>query len=122
MGNSAHTCAQIQIAWTTTSDIRDKALDPSGVPHGLPFVERIEPVAYRWCDRCTNEVTDEKLRYGFSAQNIRSLEGNNAVIVSDDNEDKLMITDQHLLPVLVKAIQELSAKVTELEAKLEANG
>jgi hypothetical protein len=118
MGNSAHTCAQIQVAWTTTSDVRDKALDPAGVPYGLLFVEKLEPIAYRWCDRCTNEVTDEKLRYGFSAQNVRSLEGDDPVIVSDDNEEKLMITDQHLLPVLVNAIKELSERNRLLEERI----
>ena len=120
MGNSAHTCAQIQIAWTTTSDVRDKALDPAGVPYGLLFVENLEPIAYRWCDRNTDAITDEKLRYGFSAQNIRELEGEDAVIVSDDNPDKLMITDQHLLPVLVNAIKELSERNRVLEARITA--
>jgi hypothetical protein len=120
MGNSAHSCAQIQIAWTTTSDVRDKALDPAGVPYGLLFVEQLEPIAYRWCDRCTNDITDEKLRYGFSAQNVRSLEGDEPVIVSDDNPDKLMITDQHLLPVLVNAIKELSEKNKLLEERIAA--
>jgi hypothetical protein len=120
MGNSAHTCAQIQIAWTTTSDVRDKALDPAGVPYGLLFVENLEPIAYRWCDRNTDAITDEKLRYGFSAQNIRELEGEDPVIVSDDNPDKLMITDQHLLPVLVNAIKELSEKNRVLEARITA--
>jgi len=120
MGNSAHTCAQIQIAWTTTSDVRDKALDPAGVPYGLLFVEQLEPIAYRWCDRCTNTITDEKLRYGFSAQNVRDLEGDEAVIVSDDNPEKLMITDQHLLPVLVNAIRELSERNKVLEERIAA--
>ena len=118
MGNCFHTCAQIQVAWSTVSDVRDKALDPAGVPYGLLFVEQLEPIAYRWCNRCTNEVTDQKLRYGFSAQNVRSLEGDNAVIVSDDNPDKLMITDQHLLPVLVNAIKELSEKNKLLEERI----
>lgn len=120
MGNCFHTCAQIQVAWSTVSDVRDKALDPVGVPYGLLFVEQLEPIAYRWCNRCTNEVTDEKLRYGFSAQNVRSLEGDNAVIVSDDNPEKLMITDQHLLPVLVNAIKELSDKNKLLEERIAA--
>jgi hypothetical protein len=120
MGNSAHSCAQIQIAWTTTSDVRDKALDPAGVPYGLLFVENLNPIAYRWCNRCTNEVTDDKLRYGFSAQNVRELEGEHPVIVSDDNPDKLMITDQHLLPVLVNAIKELSERNRLLEERIGA--
>jgi hypothetical protein len=120
MGNCLHTCAQIQVAWSTVSDVRDKALDPAGVPYGLLFVEKLQPIAYRWCNRCTNEVTDDKLRYGFSAQNVRELEGEDTVIVSDDNPDKLMITDQHLLPVLVNAIKELSEKNRLLEERISA--
>jgi hypothetical protein len=125
MGNSLHTCAQIQVAWTAVSDVRDKALDDNGVPHGLSFVNSIEPIAYRFCDRETQEITDQKLRYGFSAQNLLENEGNAPVIVSTEDPEKLMVTDQHLLPVLVKAIQELSAKNDALEARiaqLEGNG
>jgi hypothetical protein len=38
-------------------------------------------------------------------------------LVLDNNPNKLEASAGHLLPVLVKAIQELSAKVTALEAK-----
>ena len=120
MGNSAHTCAQIQIAWSVTSDVRDKALDPAGVPYGLLFVEQLEPIAYRFCNRETNEVTDDKLRYGFSAQNVRGLEGDIPVISNDDNSERLNITDSHLLPVLVNAIKELSDKNKLLEERIAA--
>jgi hypothetical protein len=119
MGNSSHTCAQIQIAWSTVSDVRDKAIDPAGVPYGLSFVNQIQPIAYCWCDRTTGVVTEDRKRFGFSAQNICNLETatNTPVIVSADDPEHLMITDQALLPVLVKAIQELSAKVEALESK-----
>lgn len=120
MGNSAHTCAQIQVAWSAVSDIRDKALDPAGVPYGLLFVEQLESIAYRFCNRETNEVTDEKLRYGFSAQNVRGLEGDIPVISNDDNPERLNITDSHLLPVLVNAIKELSDKNKLLEERIAA--
>jgi hypothetical protein len=120
MGNSAHTCAQIQVAWSATSDVRDKALDPAGVPYGLLFVEQLEPIAYRFCNRETNEVTDDKLRYGFSAQGVRGLEGDIPVISNDDNPDKLNITDSYLLPVLVNAIKELSDKNKLLEERIAA--
>ena len=124
MGNGSHTCAQIQIPWTTVSDARDKAIDPAGVPYGLSFVNQIQPIAYCWCDRTTGVVTEDRKRFGFSAQDICSLETatSTPVIVSADDPEHLMITDQALLPVLVKAIQELSAKVEALEAKLAANG
>jgi hypothetical protein len=43
------------------------------------------------------------------------LEGNDPVIISADNADKLQYTESHLIPVLVKAIQELAARVEQLE-------
>ena len=39
-------------------------------------------------------------------------------LVLEDNPDKLEATPGNLIPVFVKAIQELSAKVEELESKL----
>jgi hypothetical protein len=122
MGNNSHTAADIRIAWTVTSDIRDKAIDPAGVPYGLNFVNQIEPIAYSFCDRTTNEVTDDRKRFGFSAQNLLALETEteSPVIIGDTNPDELRLTDQRLLPVLVNAIKELSAKNDALEARLAA--
>jgi hypothetical protein len=120
MGNVDHTCAQIQVGWTVVSDERDKAIDPAGVPYGLDFVKEINPIAYCFCNRDTGEVKDDKKRFGFSAQNIRALEVETAepVIISADDPDHLYLTDSHLLPVLVNAIKELSAKNDALEARL----
>jgi hypothetical protein len=105
-----------------TSDVRDKAIDPAGVPYGLEFINQVDPIAYRWCDRDTSEITDERLRYGFSAQNLLALETETpeGVIISDDDPDRLQLTDQYLLPVLVNAIKELSAKNDELEARIRS--
>lgn len=127
MGNFNHTCAQIKIGWTVTSDERDKAIDPNGVPYGLAFVNQIDPIAYCWCDRSTGSVTENRVRFGFSAQNICSLETEteNPVIIGADDPEHLTFTDQMLLPVMVNAIKELSAKVDSLQTELEtlkANG
>ena len=120
LGNFNHTCAQIKVAWTVTSDERDKAIDPTGVPYGLAFVNQIEPIAYCWCDRATGEIAEDRKRFGFSAQNICALETSTAepIIVSADDPENLRFTDQMLLPVLVNAIKELSAKNDELEARI----
>lgn len=127
IGNCFNTCATIKVGWTVTSDVRDKAIDPAGVPYGLSFVNQITPISYCWCDRVTGEITEDRKRFGFSAQNICTLETEteHPVIVSADDPEHLMITDQALLPVLVNAIKELSAKNDALEARivqLEANG
>ena len=50
-------------------------------------------------------------------QDIIALEGDNPVIIDNEQEEKLKYTESHLTPVLVKAIQELSARVEELESR-----
>lgn len=62
-----------------------------------------------------SEIAEEKRRYGFLAQDILPLEGNDPVIISAEDPDKLQYTEAHLIPVLVKAIQELAQRVQELE-------
>ena len=44
------------------------------------------------------------------------------MIVDTEVPEHLKVTNDHFNAVLVKAIQELSAKVEALEEKLEANG
>jgi hypothetical protein len=116
MGNCAHTCAQIQVAWTAVSDTRDKCIY-GAVNKGLGFLTSINPIEFAFKDRTTNQLIDpiEKKRYGFSAQEILELEGENPVIVSNDNPDKLFLTNDYLVPVLVNAIKELSVEIETLK-------
>jgi hypothetical protein len=120
IGDSNITCAQVRVAWTVPSDIRDKNVK-TALPVGLDLVKQIEPIVFEYKNRETGEVTDDKPRYGFSAQNVLEAEkslGDN-VIVNDENPERLNLTSDFLVPVLVNAIKELSAKVEELERKLE---
>ena len=121
LGNSAHTCAQIQIGWTTVSDIRDKCIF-GPVPHGRSFLSNINPIAYAFKNRETGEITDPagKKRYGFSAQEISDLEGDESVIVSKENPDKYYLTSDYLVPVLVNAVKELSSELESVKARLDA--
>jgi hypothetical protein len=121
MGNSSHSCAQIQIGWTTVSDCRDKCIFGS-VPHGRGFLQNITPIEFAFKDRETGFLKDPdgKRRYGFSAQNVLEVEGENPVIVSDDNPEKLQMTNDYLIPVLVNAINELSTEVDDLKTRLSA--
>ena len=66
-----------------------------------------------------SSANDGKTELGFIAQELDEVLGNkNDYIhaVSHANPDKLEAKQGKLIPVLVKAIQELSAKVTALEA------
>ena len=57
-------------------------------------------------------------RYGFLAQDILELEGNDPVIIDNENSESLKYQGEALVPVLVNAIQELSAQVTALQTEV----
>jgi hypothetical protein len=115
LGHNNITNIYQKVASTITSDERDK-IDFGVVPHGLDFVNKLKPKSF-WFRR--DRDSDEKdgcQHYGFVAQDIAALEGDNPVIIDTEEEHHLKYKGEHLVPVLVKAIQELSAKVTALEA------
>jgi trimeric autotransporter adhesin len=119
MGNDAHTCAQIKVAWTATSDCRDKTCFKP-IAHGLDFVRALKPTEYQFKQGGRDSAeTDGKRRYGFLAQDILPLEGDAPVIISADNPEKLQYTESHLIPILVKAIQDMSVQIETLTARLE---
>ena len=119
MGSTAVTNAYVQVAWTVVSDARDKT-DFAAVPHGLDFVSKLNPVAYRF--KLTRESTEGHgpLRYGFKAQDILALEGESSVIIDADDPEKLRYQGESLVPVLVKAIQELKAELETVKAQVAA--
>jgi hypothetical protein len=69
-----------------------------------------------------NEVKDGTSEAGFIAQDLQAIQDTaNADylgLVYDDNPEKLEASPGKLIPVLVKAIQELSAEVQSLKAQL----
>jgi hypothetical protein len=118
-GQRRHTCAQIKVAWTATSDCRDKTCFKP-IAHGLDFVRALKPTEYQFKQGGRDSAeTDGKRRYGFLAQDILPLEGDAPVIISADNPEKLQYTESHLIPILVKAIQDMSVQIETLTARLE---
>ena len=67
-------------------------------------------------DRDSDEKTGQK-RYGFFAQDILELEGSDNVIIDNDDPENLKYKGEHLVPILVNAIKELTARVKELESR-----
>ena len=119
LGHTAITNAYVQVAWTVTSDERDK-MNFAPVPYGLDFVNQLKPTAYQFkVDRDT-ETPNGDVRYGFKAQDILALEGDNPVIIDTEDADHLKYKGEHLVPVLVNAVQELTAMVNELKSELAA--
>ena len=119
MGTGAITNAYVQVAWTVVSDARDKT-DFAPVPHGLDFVTKLKPTAYRFKE--TRDATEGHgpLRYGFKAQDILELEGDNPVVIDAGTPEKLYFNDQNLLAILVKAVQEQQVIIDQLKADVAA--
>jgi hypothetical protein len=117
MGSTGVTNAYIQVAWTVVSDARDKT-NFAPVPHGLDFVNKLSPTAYQFKESRESDVPTGIVRYGFKAQDILELEGDTSVIIDNENPDKLRFNSDSLIPVLVNAIKELTARLETLENKV----
>ena len=130
IGYNGVTNAYVQVAWTVVSDSRDKT-DVVDAPYGLSFVQELRPVQYRWDRRSKYENNqpdgthkEDKKQLGFLAQDVIALEkkyggvAKDLLIGDDEHDETLKITETKIIPILVKAIQELSAKVAALEAQL----
>ena len=118
MGHTSTSNAYIQVAWTVVSDLRDKIV-LGDVPHGLDFVNKLKPIKYQFKEKRDINVAHGPVKYGFGAQDVLAIEGDAPVIVDTEVADKLKITDSHMIPVLVKAIQELKAEVDSLKSQLK---
>ena len=129
LGNSNINSYRIYGTWTNASDARDKT-NVTALPIGLDFVNTLNPVKYSWQHREPVEGKDGTQEVGFLAQEFQAAEqaadaADYLHLVEDYDPDHLFINQNRLIPILVKAIQELSAKNDALEdriAQLEANG
>jgi hypothetical protein len=133
LGNSSVTtlrCQQTSI--TALSDARDKK-NIIDLPVGLDFINKLRPVKFTWAmrEKDFDENGDEIINphngvdnAGFIAQELDEVETSENVdflhLVLKDNPDKLEASYGKLLPVMVKAIQDLSAKVDSLSQELAA--
>ena len=118
IGNNNHTNALVKVAWTVTSDARDK-MDFAEVPHGLDFINALKPTEYKFIKgERDSGVSDGIRRYGFLAQDILPLEGDSPVIINNSDPENLKYNEAHLIPVLVKAVQELTQQVLDLKDEI----
>ena len=116
IGGNNNTHAYIKIDWTITSDKRDKIEDGT-VSHGLDFVNQLLPRSFWFRKDRDSDVKTGQKRYGFFAQDILELEGSDNVIIDNDDPENLKYKGEHLVPILVNAIKELTARVKELESR-----
>ena len=104
---------------SSLSDRRDKT-DINALDLGLSFINELNPVKFKWETRDGNKK-DGTYEAGFIAQDFQQVQKDNDAdylgLVLDENPDKLEASYGKLVPMLVQAVKELSAKVTALEAK-----
>jgi hypothetical protein len=93
-------------AYNTSSDARLK--DITGSARGLEVINELNPVAYDW-------KADGKSDEGLIAQEVKELVPN---AVSENEDGYYQMDYSKLVTPLIKAVQELTAKVESLEAQL----
>ena len=109
------------------SDERDKKAI-KGVTAGLDLVNDLRPVEFIWEARDKNFQRNGSKDCGFIAQELKEVQEKYGLseelkLVNDTTFiDKMTASPARLLPILVKAIQEMSNKIELLESKLERNG
>ncbi len=120
LGNSSVTTLRCNDQTISSlSDGRDKT-DIIDIPYGVDFISTLQPRQFKWESRDGNGK-DGQTHLGFIAQELleasEATEGGNDVLdlVMDDNPEKLEAKFGNLVPVLVKAIQELTARLESLE-------
>ena len=131
IGNNSHAAAFIKVAFTVTSDERDKT-DITDFTKGLDIIKSLRSVTYKWDMRSNYEdgkpdgsKKESKTHIGLIAQDVEKIEkangygdtnDNSLFIHKSDDGEKYSLCYEKLIPVLVNAIKELSVKVTALEA------
>ena len=129
LGNSSIATLRCQVtSITALSDERDKTnIEPLTL--GLDFVKELKPVTFDWSMRPEYNANGDLIENnkngnsetGFIAQDLLALQNKYNTesflkLVEQDNPDKLEASAGKLLPILVKAIQDLTAKIEALEA------
>jgi hypothetical protein len=94
-----------------TSDERLKR-DVVDLPQGLSFLQSLRPVAYRWKE----DTGNSQLRFGFIAQEVEKEVPPDAALIS--RGEILGMNYSELIAPLIKAVQELSAQVAQLQVRI----
>ncbi len=126
LGNNLITSLRCNVtSITSLSDVRDKK-NIKELSLGLNFISKLKPRLFNWDKRewYDGNVSDgSKMQQaptaGFIAQELDSLQQTENAewlnLVLKDNPEKLEATTGNLLPIMVKAIQELKEKCDRLE-------
>ena len=144
LGDQNITEFNCQVSLSVASDERDKT-DFTALDIGLDFVKQLNPLTYKWDKRSSygnidaedydlNAQTpdgthkEEQLDIGFKAQEVNTLEESSGYKIADKTNlisklsgdgKQYSLAYEKFVPILVKAIQELSAKNDALEARIK---
>lgn len=126
IGDANITKADIQVAWTITSDARFKK-DIHNLPSTLGLLKSVRPVSYKRI----NDENPDRVENGFIAQELEAslqklgmpAEG----IISKDQHGNYSVRYNDFIPMLVKGMQEqqyiiedLMRKLTDMQKQLDA--
>lgn len=113
LGNASITTLRCQVtSITALSDKRDKTnIEESN--YGLDVIDKLKPVTFDWNTRDGAKVGQKDL--GFIAQDLQEVDDEYLSLVYSDNPDKLEASYGRLVPVLVKAIQELKSEIKQMK-------
>jgi hypothetical protein len=143
LGNSSVSTLRCAVTTITSlSDERDKS-DIKDLEYGLDFIDSLQPREFTWDNRAetknqpvfdengevkideNGEVVSEhvefysankgKKDFGFIAQEVKELDNDTLRLVYSENPEKLEMSYGKLVPILVKAIQELKAEIELLK-------
>jgi len=109
-----------------SSDVRLKK-NVVNLDKGLDTIKSLRPVSFNWIDNYIEEEKDPL--YGFIAQEVEAVDSNltglfaEEIKIGEDQEnpdqvisDVKRVNEKFIIPILVKALQELTARVETLEA------
>ena len=110
-----------------TSDARYKT-NVTPISNGLALVNMLNPVSFDWKEHSVHDFDTKNTNVGFLAQDVQEILKDeiylNSVIRKNETElpdgtkeEFLGLSDSSLIPILVKAIQELTTRLTVLENK-----
>jgi hypothetical protein len=121
LGNNSITTLRCQATTITSlSDARDKK-EIIELSAGLDFVNTLKPVEFVWDDRDKTGKHNIK-DFGFIAQDLKKSQedidlAETLKLVYEENPEKLEASYGKLIPILVKAIQDLSKEIKILKNK-----
>jgi trimeric autotransporter adhesin len=143
LGDENISDAHIQVDWTVVSDQRDKT-DFNNLNLGLDFVNKLNPVTYKWDKRIKYVADKDKetvdlntivhdgthkedwLDIGFKAQEVEALEkasgydkdtNTNLIVTITEDGKQYGLQYSKFVPILVNAIKELKAEIDILKNK-----